>query len=235
MKIKTLVINLKRREDRQQRMKSILPDILDAEFTSDLGITVDGKHLSKSMGDKFGLFPWKIKSDNPWWNRSLKTGEIGCALSHWNCWRRIVETNVKMSLILEDDVVFSNGFETKLESALDNLKNCGIGWELLYLGREPLAKDEHVCEGIVKPGYSFGTFAYMLTYVGAKKLLDVDFEHDLIPSDEFLPAMYVNHPRPDVNKRFKPSLNAYAIEPSIVSALSYEQTTSDTEDSDLIL
>lgn len=216
-------------------MRSIIPPILDAEFTSDLGMDVDGKNLTEDMLNKFTLFPWKINSDNSWWNRSLKKGEIGCSLSHLNCWRHIVKTNIGMSLILEDDVIFSDGFTTKLESTLNKLNVHLPNWDLLYLGREPLQKDEYVYDGIVKPGYSFGTFAYMITHNGARKLLDANFEHSLIPSDEFLPAMYIQHPRLDVNERFKPNLNAYAIEPSLIFPLPEEEINSDTENSAFIL
>ena len=234
MRIKTFVINLKRRKDRQERMRSIIPPILDVEFTSDLDIDVDGRNLTEDQLNGFGLFPWKINSDNSWWNRPLKKGEIGCSLSHWNCWSYIVKTNVGTSLILEDDVTFLDGFTTKLESTLNKLNNHHPNWDLLYLGREPLQRDEYVCDGIVKPGYSFGTFAYMITYNGAQKLLNTNFEHSLIPSDEFLPAMYIQHPRSDVNKRFQPNLNAYAIEPSLIIPLSEEEAKSDTENSDFV-
>lgn len=234
MKIKTFVINLKRRKDRRERMRRIIPSILDVEFTSDLRMDVDGNNLTEDQLSKLGLFQWKINSDNSWWNRPLKKGEIGCSLSHLNCWRHIVKTNSDTSLILEDDIILSDGFTTKLESVLDTLNNHDPNWELLYLGREPLQSDEYACDGIVKPGYSFGTFAYMITRDGAQKLIDTDFEHSLIPSDEFLPAMYIPHPRSDVNKKFQPSLNAYAIEPSLIFPLPEEEANGDTENSDFI-
>lgn len=232
MKIKTFVINLKRRKDRLERMHCIIPTILDVEFTSDLGIDMDGRNLTQDQ--LVGLFPWKINSDNSWWNRPLKKGEIGCSLSHLNCWRHIVKTNTDTSLILEDDVIFSDGFAIKLESALNKLNNYDPNWDLLYIGREPLQRDEYVLDEIVKPGYSFGTFAYMITYNGAKKLMNTDFEHNLIPSDEFLPAMYIQHPRSDVNKIFRPNLNAYAIEPSLIFPLPEEEVNGDTENSDFV-
>lgn len=233
MKIKIFVINLKRRKDRRERMCRIIPSILDVEFTSDLGLDVDGRNLTEDQLNEFGLFPWKINSDNSWWNRPLKKGEIGCSLSHLNCWHHIVKTNTT-SLILEDDVIFSDGFATKLESTLNMLSNHDPNWDLLYLGREPLQRDEYAYDGIVKPGYSFGTFAYVITPDGAQKLIDTDFEHSLIPSDEFLPAMYIQHPRSDVNKRFRPNLNAYAIEPSLIFPLPEEESNGDTENSDFI-
>jgi glycosyl transferase family 25 len=234
MNIKTFVINLKRRTDRKERIRAAIPHILDVEFTSDLGMDVDGRNLSKDVLDNFSLFPWQINSDNFWWNRPLKKGEIGCSLTHLHCWNHIVETDIGISLILEDDIIFSEKFCTKLELILDKLRNRQLEWELLYLGREPLQNDELLFEDIVKPGYSFGTFAYMITYNGARKLLDAHFERSLIPADEFLSAMCVHHPRPDVSKRFKPNLNAYAVKPPLVSILPGDETDSDTENSDFI-
>src|SRR5579872_3216688 len=104
MKVKTFVVNLSRRKDRRGRISTIIPSFLDVNFTSDLGLEVDGKNLPMNLFKHVGLFPWKINSDNFWWKRPLKKGEIGCALTHLHCWKYIVDKKIELSLILEDDI-----------------------------------------------------------------------------------------------------------------------------------
>lgn len=234
--MKTYVVNLKRRPDRRRRMQGILPRELNAEFTTDWKESLDSKGITKETLDSlgFGLFPWQISSDNMWWSRPLKKGEIGCAISHWLCWRRAVEERDDLFLILEDDVSFVTDFVNSLEIGLNQLKDCDPNWDLLYLGRFPLVPDEPACKGIVRPGYSHCTFAYMITRSCATKLLNVKFEEALIPVDEFLPAMYINHPREDVRKRYPSRVSAYAFEPAIVFQLPKSVAGSDTEDSDFV-
>jgi collagen beta-1,O-galactosyltransferase len=100
------------------------------------------------------------------------------------------------------------------------------------LGRVRLELDKPAIKGIVKPGYSHCTFAYILTRPAIEKLLSTSFEKDIIPVDEFLPAMYIDHPREDVRKRYPKILRAYAFEPPIAFQLSKAVAGSDTEDSD---
>ena len=86
-RLNTYVVNLKRRADRRARMERVLPAGWDVKFTSDWDGPMDGQAIDPDNLPDFGLYPWEIKSDNPWWNRPLKLGEIGCAISHWMCWQ----------------------------------------------------------------------------------------------------------------------------------------------------
>ena len=77
--IATYLVNLRRRSDRRERMRAILPPELKATFTSDWDGPFDVHQLSRSALEAAGYrtFPWQIDSDNPWWGRPLKLGEIG--------------------------------------------------------------------------------------------------------------------------------------------------------------
>lgn len=215
-------------------MKTILPKGLTVEFTTNWRMSLDSKDITPKALRDFSLFPWKIDSKNPWWNRPLKKGEISCSINHWLCWNHAIETAENMFLILEDDVYFVDEFMAQLEQGLKRLNSYDPKWELLYLGRVPLENDAYVIGGIVRPGYSHCTFAYMLTRSGVKKVLDAEFEKALIPVDEFLPAMYIDHPREDVRRRFPKRLSTYAFEPAIVFQLPKNIAGSDTEESDFI-
>ena len=230
MKIYTIVLNLKRMSDRRARMLQVIPDGLEVEFTSDWHVDLDWRTGERYL-DEFGIFPWEIRSPNSWWNRPLKKGEVACAVAHLLSWRHAVEKGSEVFLVLEDDVSFDDRFTEKLSKGLRLLKTLQPKWDLLYLGREPLGADLEVVEGIVRPGYSFGAYAYMMTRDCANKLVATAYDRALIPVDEFLPAMYVDHPRNDVRQVYPKRLVAYAFEPSIVSPLDESVFGSDTEDS----
>jgi len=234
--MKAFVVNLARRVDRLNRMKDILPSGLDAEFTTHWEGPLDGKTLTlESLADLgYGLFPWRIESDNPWWSRPLKKGEIGCAISHWLCWKQAKQRGYDVCLFLEDDVYFAESFLPRLKDGLRALSIYDPTWDLVYLGRVPLMDDEASIKGFVKPGYSHCTFAYVLTLPAIEKMLQTSYYKDIIPVDEFLPAMYIDHPRSDVRRRYRKCLSAYAFEPPLAFQLPKSVAGSDTEESDFI-
>jgi collagen beta-1,O-galactosyltransferase len=129
-----------------------------------------------------------------------------------------------------------------LTQAFENLDSRHKAWDLLYLGRfrsnDSLpgiwTKDIPIDEGLVKPGFSYGAHAYALSRNGLESVLSAGFERDIIPVDEFLPALYMIHPRPDVARRYPPRLNAFAIKPHIAFHLPVAELGSDAEASDFV-
>jgi collagen beta-1,O-galactosyltransferase len=230
--MRTYVVNLKRRPDRLARMQAILPPELRAEYTTGWPGPVDGQSIDEASLKGYGLLPWQIESDNRFWNRPLKKGEIGCAVSHWLCWQRSLQTDDDLFLYLEDDIELADGFLPRLEDALERLSAFDPEWGLLYLGRHPQAPDEAAIEGIVRPGYSYCTFAYILTRGAVEQVLATRYNEALIPADEFLPSLYCDHPREDVRRRYPKLLSAYALEPPLVRDLPRNIWGTDTEDSD---
>ncbi len=106
-RMKTYVVNLKRRADRRARMERVLPATWDVQFTSDWDGPMDGQAIDPDDLPGFGLYQWELPSDNPWWSRPLKLGEIGCAVSHWMCWQQAAADAADPALILEDDAVLA--------------------------------------------------------------------------------------------------------------------------------
>ena len=226
--MRTYVINLRRRPDRRARMQSRLPPDLDVTFTSDWDGPLDGADIDAAALTGFGLFPWQIESENPWWSRPLKKGEIGCAVSHWRCWNDAWDRADDEVLILEDDVRLADGFVERLSLILERVRRRDAGWQLIYLGRLRTMQDRPIGEGLVRPGFSLCTYAYMLSRSGVRALLSTRFSEDLIPADEFLAASYFLHPRADVRARYPPLLNAFALEQDIAFQ-SAAEGDSDTE------
>lgn len=100
MKIKTYVINLKDSVDRRNAVLAELsrypfmdPEIIEA---------VDGRKMSpEEVEAEFDSRKFKYK-----WRKEVKPGEIGCTLSHRKCFRKFLESESEVVLIVEDDVCF---------------------------------------------------------------------------------------------------------------------------------
>lgn len=233
--IRTYVINLERRPDRRNHVKRCLPSQLAPILTSDWLDEFDGRRITRDGLDAagIGLFAWQIESDNPWWSRPLKLGEIGCTLAHWTCWRDACENGSEpYVLVLEDDAVPAPGMLDRLLATLDRLGS--RGFDLLYLGRYPLEPDRPAATGLVVSGYSHCTFGYLVTRSALPLLLSTRLDQAIVPIDEFLPAMYTNHPRTDVRERFPRQLRALAFHPPLVTQLPKETAGSDTEASPFV-
>ena len=217
--MKAFVVNLKRRKDRKEQVKAQLPEYFETYFTSDWDGPMDGISLTAEMLQQHGffLFPWEMQSDNRWWNRPMSKGEIGCAISHWLCWKKASTFSDPHYVFLEDDVRLGPTFGDDLPGVVSRLSTLDTAWDLLYLGRSPQAPDEGRIGEFIKPGFSYCTHAYMLSRAGVDKLLATRFPSDLIPADELLPAMYGDHPRADVRSRYPKSLRAYSVDPLLCS------------------
>lgn len=134
------------------------------------------------------------------------------------------------ALILEDDVVLADHFAVRLQSCLTRLWMTDPGWDLLYLGRWALDhKDRKVADGIVCPGYSYCTFGYLVSPSGLRKMLGCGFEHALIPVDELIPALSMDHQREDIRSLYPKRLRAYALDPPLITQLPKDEAGSDTE------
>ncbi|WP_322753063.1 glycosyltransferase family 25 protein [Frankia sp. Cas3] len=216
-------------------MTSTLPPELKVTFTSDWSGPFDGHDLTRNHLDAAGytLFPWQIESDNLWWARPLKYGEVGCTLAHLACWRDAAQTGDEpFVIVLEDDAVLLAAFLEQLLAGLHRLTRRGP-FDLLYLGRFPLEPDHDrpVLEGFVSPAYSHCTFGYLLTRPALDLVLATHLEEAVVPVDEFLPSLYIDHPRPDLRARFPRQLTALAFDPPLVSQRPKGEAGSDTEDS----
>ena len=145
---------------------------------------------------QWSLFNWKLEnSDNSWWNRDMKPGEIGCALSHLSIWKHAYSLNYKKIIILEEDFKPIKQIDPNLINELDQ-----NDWDFCYLGRNKIKEDQsEVSNNLVIPGYSYNLHAYMLSESGIKNLLQFSFENKIMPVDEFIPATFCDHPRQDLN------------------------------------
>ena len=253
--MKTYIINIKTREDRRLMMDLqlrkmgweipeegkkneegfIAPD-LRVEWTTHWEYNRVGSDITDEWlkENRFGLFDWEMDKAEAlvldqewakWWARPLTRGEIGCTISHWAIWN---DSEGPMT-ILEDDALFDKDMELKRDLAIDTLESMGKSWDLLYLGRVPqVTPEEKVYKNIVKPNFSYCTYGYVLSKSGVKKIRKYKVNKAIIPADEFLSSTYTEHPRPDVSFKYPPTLEAYALLPSLVRQRTKEEVGSDT-------
>ncbi|XP_043075611.1 procollagen galactosyltransferase 2 [Puntigrus tetrazona] len=230
------LINLKRREDRRDRMLRSL-EVLGIDVT--ITEAVDGKALNSTQLRALGIEMLPGYKD-PYSDRVLTKGEIGCFLSHYNVWKKVVELQQQQVLVLEDDVRFEPSFKSRLNTIMEDVKQSGLHWDLIYVGRKRLQikHPENWVEGVknlVIPDYSYWTLGYVLSLRGAKTLLEAQPLSKMLPVDEFLPVMFNKHPEEDYMSHFKQrNLKAFSVQPLLLFPTHYTGEAgyfSDTETS----
>lgn len=166
------VVNLDRRVDRRQKMTDLLRDanIQSYEFVR----AVDGKALQPTE-ELHELF-----NGNDFGSRR---GFIGCALTHYNLWKRLTEDNDHdFYLVLEDDIEINEPFKSKskFKKTIEQYKEDMLQKELIMFGYSMFTSDRNNLPDNREPGiypldfnrYIGGTFGYSINKKGAAGLLD---------------------------------------------------------------
>jgi GR25 family glycosyltransferase involved in LPS biosynthesis len=211
----TIIINLSYHKNRKYDMIEKLKETnINNYFFYD---AIDGNKLNDN---KFNIIP-------EWFdyfkNRYITVGEIGCALSHYNIWKYIVNNKIKKTLILEDDVIFLDNFNYMYDTVL----NLDLYYDIFFLARNSLNKyiktignDIIINNFIVKPTSSYNAHSYILTYEGAKKLINTHYLNNLLPVDDYLSIMYdENYPFKQYSKYFQiyDKLKCYSLKEDITN------------------
>lgn len=172
------VINLDRRPDRLQHVSDQLKSY---EWQRVSAFDGSGASLKQYRSD--GWHPDMYWRD-PLLKRALTTTEIGCFISHYDCWVKIVESG-RPGIIFEDDIELIQG-KLHLSQYEDLLRR----YDLLYLGYREMSPMTAKSVGeYVVPSYPYLLSSYALTPVGAKKLIDTHIRSCMIPVDEYVPLM----------------------------------------------
>jgi collagen beta-1,O-galactosyltransferase len=232
------VINLLRRSDRRERLKSTF-DILNISVR--FFDAIDGKYtINQTYLENLNirLLP---NYEDPYNHRPMNYGELGCFFSHYFIWQDMIKNNyLNGILILEDDVRFDESFKRKLEKIL---LNNSLNWDIIYLGRKIMKSNEENYENIIEqfliePSYSHWTVGYLLSLRAAKILINENPLQKILPVDEYLPIMYDHHPNENWKSYFSNRiLKAYAFHPSIITPTHYfgePNYISDTENTTIL-
>lgn len=172
---------------------------------------VDGK-------TELDKYDFKVMHDwiDPLTKQKINVGEIGCFLSHYFIWKYIANHNIDVALILEDDCIFLDDFNTKFEQIL---KLDSTNYDYFALGREKLfdiynlGPETVITNDYVIPKYSYNAHSYLLTNTGAKILANELALKYIIPVDEYITVMYNSFPFPKYSDYFKnmPKLRAIGL------------------------
>jgi len=154
-------INLDYREDRRK---------LFEQRSLDNGI--NAKRFSGIVPED-GLYD-KIESNQKDTRRKWK---VGCTLSHQAIVREAKERGLENVLIFEDDCIFLDGFITKAQLCVNDLKE--QEWDLMYFGGQPNQYATYCTDnlGQIKNGGIYSTHAYAINHSFYDKMLNVGPEH----------------------------------------------------------
>jgi GR25 family glycosyltransferase involved in LPS biosynthesis len=160
------IVNLERRTDRLESMKLKLhnADIDSYEFIK----AVDGSTIEPTMYIK------KLFANNDF---NYRKGVIGCALSHLNLWKQLVNDEKNdFYVVFEDDITFVDNFKNKLDNVLNIVCGSNNSVEFCLLGGGSISQsNENISDLYVLKRYVKtvdGLYGYILTKSGAKKMLD---------------------------------------------------------------
>jgi GR25 family glycosyltransferase involved in LPS biosynthesis len=198
-------INLDRRPDRNTNVQGIMEkyNLKAIRISAIDGNELDLDKLTNDLVTKQGITDAKDKMQRVY--IPLTKGAIGCALSHREVWRTIINNDIQNALVLEDDIIFDKKFHQKLEK----LKNkWPRGYDIIYLGYHQATNRyimDNITHGVTPNKYFtssrkvFGTFGYIVSNEGARKLLGIfpityQFDGEILNREHNIKAYLV---RPD--------------------------------------
>ena len=126
----------------------------------------------------------------------MKKGEIGCSISHLNCWKEVVAADEPM-IIMEDDTIINWDLwdekyyeEVVSKAAIEKCDFLYLQHNDAYLNEKPEHNFNHPTdEKLINPNYPYNMTAYVLTPKAASILIK-NFEKKLIVVDEYLPMVH---------------------------------------------
>lgn len=168
------IVNLKRREDRKEQMIKMCKE---QNLRFNIFEAVDGKDLIKNPpADIINLF-----KNNDFGSRC---GFIGCALSHKKLWEQLLNENIKdYYIILEDDIEVNIKFKKHLKYIQKTIKSKRFeDWDIIFLAYSTYNENFYKIQNqkqefdinlidFDKQQYVGGTFSYIISKSGARKLL----------------------------------------------------------------
>ncbi len=189
------VINLEKDIQKKIHMQELCKKFdLQAEYEKAIyGADLSGEEILKIIDKEKTLAVLK---------REMSNGEIACALSHKNIYKKIVSNRISSALVLEDDIDFDKKLKKFLECTIE-LPN---KWEIILLGHhtgtsrqiptnssiwyEKVIDGQFILRRPCEMGY--GSYGYLISYSGAQKLLNY-LEQITLPIDHFTgDSKYIN-------------------------------------------
>lgn len=164
MKIQTYIINLEKSVLRKEYMDNLLGvySFLDIHYVK----AVEGKKLSENEISEHFDKDRCLKR----YGRTLSLGEIGCTLSHRECYERLLSASCDYVLILEDDIHPMRDLSELLQVDIDKILKMNEPVILFLSGDYWFWKYEG---SIVSVYDAVGAYAYIINRAAAKCILSI--------------------------------------------------------------
>ena len=147
------------------RMKSIEDQCSRENISFTRFPAVNGRDLA--LGDIEG----RIATDSYMYkNLERNRGEIGCAFSHMDLWQQFNSSQLSMMIVVEDDVIFCDKFNQKINKYL---AKAPVDWDVIYLGGSNIRGTRVGMFIRPKLGIkgNLGTYAMLINKGGCAKLI----------------------------------------------------------------
>ena len=161
--IKIFVLNLKRSPERRKLIQSQMEKFgLKFEFID----AVDGNELTKEQLSRVDKFKSSLRL-----GRKITNNEVGCALSHSNTYKKIIDERITDAIILEDDCILTEQFadfiKKKIFKKIDKDFIFLFSSYVFYKSKSKFSKDITLYEPYINPA---GAVAYYINNKMAKQL-----------------------------------------------------------------
>ncbi len=212
MKFKIFVINLDTSLD---RLTSIQDSCDRLELSFQRVSAVRGSDLGKEEKAKV----YNLRDNLKKYDKALNDGEIGCYLSHAECWKKIIEDELDYALVLEDDAILTDVLPLYIEKLAASCHE----WDYIKLSHgskiKPVIKSSDLGDGLFLQKslkLNSTTTGQFISFRGAEKLLlsafsisrpvDIDIQHWYEKSLR----CFVVSPFPVLNHDFESEINQFA-------------------------
>ena len=194
------IINLERRQDRKTRTIQQLNDAGFQQGEYKFIVATDGSTLIPTVDMKI-LFDGNDFGD--------RKGVIGCAITHYNLWKQLLDSKDEYYVIMEDDFVlcpnFKKRFQVMLESGVFSMKDTiFLGYHMfsnnrknnfhIYNDSSTTSTSDDKIVPLNKNLYVGGYFMYSINRNGARKMIEyiekngikhgIDYLNKIIPNLE---------------------------------------------------
>ena len=157
----SLSSNKNRRQKMEERFKNLKLDVTFWEAST-----------KDTLKDKFVYY--------------LNDGQKGCAQSHWNIWKYIIENNIDYALILEDDICFDKNWVEKLNKFKLDVND--LEWDSILLNA---SESTNIINKWILAKEQYLTGGYILSLKGARTLINL-FSDCLFTSDWMTSRLQLN-------------------------------------------
>lgn len=100
----------------------------------------------------------------------VKTGAIGCSLSHQLAVRLAKQNRYDSVMVLEDDVEFADNLQQQFS---EYIKQIPVNWDIIYLGGNHQVKPEPISENVSRIRFSYAAHAVAFRHTVYDLLLDL--------------------------------------------------------------